>query len=110
MGYEQTALIAVNEDYKDIDWGEWKDSITTEVVDEGFRTVYRVEWSKFTGRLVDYFLEEIAKKDCSIEDNSLFLDNDTFGIIIIGEEESDIETWGSFWDFDIELHRSLSIY
>ena len=105
MGYKTTALIAVDDSYGDIDWGEFKDDIDETIKDEGVRTVYRFDWAKRTYKIVEYFLENIAKKD----ENDYF-ETDTFGVIEMGEEMSDIEYYGDYWDFEIEVDRSLSIY
>lgn len=109
MGYETMAVIAVDKSYGDIDWGEFKDEIDDYVVVDDNRTVYTIEWSKRTYKVVEYFLDNIAKK---LEDDSGFgyFDNETFGIISLGEEIGDIEYWGDYWEFDIEVNRSIDIF
>jgi|FLOH01.1.fsa_nt_gi hypothetical protein len=103
MGYESRAVIAVdNTIYTDVTWGEDKpEDINT----HGDRTFYSFEWDKGVERAVLHFLDNIAKKD---EDGDIIEEN--YGIIIIGEELDDIVTYGEWWEFDMELVRSIVIY
>jgi len=109
MGYETTALVAVDDSYGVVDWGEWNHLITETYI-EKTHTVYRFGWDKRTYLAVQYFLEEVAKKDMSSEDGYEFYDNESFGIIEMGEDFDDIETHGDYWDYDIEVNRSLDVY
>jgi len=111
MGYEYTVVIATdNEIYgTDIDWGDGLDEYVDEKIVDDKKTVYRIDWAKGAYRVVEFFLDEVVKKEAD-EDGFSYPLNETFGIIQLGEEATDIEVYGDYWDFDIGYSRSIDIY
>lgn len=109
MGYETTALIAFNrKDYPSEATASWENEysdIVEEVIENNDNTYVRFMWSKITYRAVEEFLDSIV-----ITDSDDFTVNETFGILSIGEDDTDYEYYGSPWDFDIGLERSLMIW
>ena len=109
MGYEHEAVIAVDNTYGEVDWGEYKDDVS-ETFTEEHRTVYRLDWGKRTSTVVEYFLENIAKKVEGDSGDFSFIDNDTFGIIQLGEDWDDAEFWGEYWEYDLGVQRAIEVY
>lgn len=106
MGYETKAVIAVNKiDYPNgVDWKNWAELIEYQDQDE-FKIRYEFEWSKATHKAVEYFISKVV-----LVDEEEYPRIETFGIISIGEEYDDTETWGDYWDYDIGIHRSIEVY
>ena len=103
MGYECRAVIAVdNTVYTDVNWGEFTpDEINT----HGDRTYYSFEWDKGTDAAVNYFLDTLVVQDEEGVDM-----NEYYGVIKLGEEMEDISTYGEYWEFDMDVVRSIEIY
>lgn len=103
MGYENTAVIGVDSTiYGEIDFGDREpDDIST----HGERTFYTFEWDKYTSLVVEHFLDNIAKR----EEDLGYIVLEDFGIIMLGEELDDIRTEGDYWNFDMDVHRSIEI-
>ena len=103
MSYENTAVVAVDSEmYGVVDWGEF-DQYITETTIETDTTYYRFDWGTGVFDAVEYFLAHIAKR----EDN--FILSETFGIVILGEEEDNIDTHGEPWEYGLFLDRSIVI-
>jgi hypothetical protein len=108
MGYESRAVIAVdNTIYTDVTWGEYTPD---EIITHGDRTYYSFEWDKATYGAVTYFLDEVVKKETSSEDGHEFYDNESYGVIMLGEAIEDINTYGAYWEFDMDVVRSIEVY
>lgn len=109
MGYEYTAVIATNnEDYgTDIDWGDLAGFIDEKVVDDK-KTTYRIGWAKGADRVVEYFLDSIVLKEA--DSGAEYYLSESYGIIQMGEESTDVEFWGDYWEYDIEYERHIEIF
>jgi hypothetical protein len=106
MGYETTAVVAVNKiDYPEgVDWKSWTGIIEMSEEDD-FKFRYLFHWSKRTNEAVEYFISKVVLVDEYDSPRE-----ETFGIIEVGEEDGDIEKWGDYWDYDIGVVTSLEIY
>ena len=101
MGYRSDVAIAVKDEYaKELDKliiniGEPDKQVLTK---DGYIKAVFYESCKWDR------LDEGIKK---LEDFVMNLDNDEFGMIIIGENIEDIQYLGNPYQFDISLNRSI---
>ena len=111
MGYEYQAVVVVDKvTYGEVNWENWKEYIS-EVHKDDTMITYRFNWSKRTYEAIEWFLDKIALREEPEEpEETAFLRNDTFGIIMLGEEDTDIEYYGEYWDYNIGLHRYIESY
>jgi hypothetical protein len=102
MGYETRAVLAVDtRHYEDIHWGKHQGLLESTNIEED-RILYIFDWDTGVHAALDYFMEEIVLKD-----DKGYTRLDTFGVIALGEDESDIEQLGEPWEFGIYLSRDI---
>ena len=109
MGYAYYGVLAVDpEKYSKKDlkpwFDKWKDYFD-DVISEETRTVFIVDWAKGGYEVFEDFESNYALKD---EDG--YTESDTYGYVLLGESDDDVEQGGEPWEFDINLTRGIEVY
>jgi len=109
MGYTSDVVIGVTKELRDKSIAQGNLPVFFELAGSRSETKESVYWS-FSGikwyESIDEILEIIRWLEWC-EDENEHHDEPALGAIRLGENCGDVETWGSPWDFGIEVQQTL---
>lgn len=106
MGYRSQVAIAVSTE----NWKNAPMEVKQAVTDMGLTVESKTENTILTHDFIKWYDEypevvTITKWLASLSDD----DNDNYGFIRLGEDDSDVETLGDPWDYGINYTRTITV-